>query len=625
MAPNPYLNRTAIKDGRNFIGRHRELNTLYSRIGAGEPQSVSVVGERRIGKSSLLRTLRWKSWEFLEKADEYAFVYVDLQETMYGDVTSFFRALLDRVSEALMDEAIAQLPPTYKSIRTTAAKVTRLRTTLVIMLDEFDAITQNPSFNLDFFSFMRSLPNNYRVSFIVTSTHELQDICHSKEVAGSPFFNIFHKLNLVCLPLQEAHELIAQPSQTAGHSLEPYTAEILQLAGRFPMLLQIACCAYWEFLQDHPGLPPEHEWIRHRFLEEAGDHFAYMWRHLAEREGLVCRKLMNGEVLATSDGVFAQLLARRGYVDIAQNVPRLSSSAFGEYVRMHLERLSPQPENLVGSSVGRFKVRSRLGKGGMGEVFLAEDTKLKRMVALKRLHPDCFADPVARRRLIREAERASQLNDANIAMLYDAIEQDDVIYLVMEYIEGQSLLERMKGSLPVSEVIDIAEQVCRALVSAHAKGIVHCDIKPANILFTQAGLLKVLDFGLAQRVPREGWIQETVTMDLPLGCTVAYASPEILQQQEPDGRSDIFSLGVVLYEAATGRHPFTSSTRLETVREIIHTIPPKPRELNPEIPPAMDGIICKCLAKQPTNRYPTSQALLTDLLGIRSRRHASQG
>ena len=91
MAPNPYLNRTAIKDGRNFIGRHRELNTLYSRIGAGEPQSVSVVGERRIGKSSLLRTLRWKSWEFLEKADEYAFVYVDLQETMYGDVTSFFR------------------------------------------------------------------------------------------------------------------------------------------------------------------------------------------------------------------------------------------------------------------------------------------------------------------------------------------------------------------------------------------------------------------------------------------------------------------------------------------------------------------------------------------------------
>jgi serine/threonine-protein kinase len=182
----------------------------------------------------------------------------------------------------------------------------------------------------------------------------------------------------------------------------------------------------------------------------------------------------------------------------------------------------------------------------------------------------------------------------------------------------------MKGALPVLELIDIAEQVCRALVNAHAKGIVHCDIKPANLLLTSEGRLKVLDFGLARRMPREPRTEETVTMELPLGCTAEYASPEILQHQEPDCRSDIFSLGVVLYEAATGKHPFISSTRLDTVRQILLSDPPRPREINPEIPPKVERIICKCLAKHPGDRYTSSQALLADLLGIRFWRRASQ-
>jgi serine/threonine-protein kinase len=615
---NPYLSRTAIREDRNFIGRRRELATIYSRIGAGEPQSVSVVGERRIGKSSLLRALWRRRREHLPKSDDYVFVYVDLQEMMHGEVATFFAALLQGTSEALADETIAQLAPTYESVRKMVAGLARTRSTLVLLLDEFDAVTRNAAFGLDFFSFLRSLPNNYTVSFVVTSARELQEICHSKEVAGSPFFNIFHKLNLVCFPSEEALEVIVQPSELAGCPLAPHAPDIVQLAGRFPMFLQTACCVYWEFLQDHPTEPADREWIKRRFCEEANSHFAYMWEHLTERERAVCRKLCQGESLAAVDESFARLLSYRGYIEMVHGIPRLFSSAFAEYLQTRLEPQSQRVQDLTGSAIGRFEVRRKLGSGGMGEVFLAKDTKLKRLVALKRLLPHRFADPTLRQRLLKEAERSSQLTDPNIATLYDVFEQNGVIYLVMEYVEGRSLRERMREALSLPEVLDIGEQVCSALNKAHAKGVVHCDIKPENILLTLAGQVKVLDFGVAQRIGKPGATESTITLDMVLGCTPEYAAPEVLQHGEPDRRSDIFSLGVVLYEVIAGCNPFRSPTRLETASKILRFDPRPLTELNQLIPVELDAIVRRCLAKHAMDRYQETQKLLSDLHLMRS-------
>ena len=249
---NPYLNRTAIREDRDFFGRRRELTTVFSRIDASEPQSVSIVGERRAGKSSLLRALLRQRAAFLGRPDEFVFVYLDLQEKMHGDVSDFFGALIEEIALARQDPVIAESRPTYENVRKLVAGLRRAHVKLVLLLDEFEAITLNRNFTAEFFSFLRSLPNNYPVSFIVTSARELQEFCHSKEIAGSPFFNIFHKLNLGCFPAEEAHELIVQPSRGAGYSLETHAAFIHRLAGYFPFFLQMACCAFFERHHEHP-------------------------------------------------------------------------------------------------------------------------------------------------------------------------------------------------------------------------------------------------------------------------------------------------------------------------------------------------------------------------------------
>src|SRR5262249_40291496 len=154
---------------------------------------------------------------------------------MHGDVTAFFQVILEGIAQSRFDEAISELPPVYESVRKLTVRMSRLGMKLVLLLDEFDAVTRNPNFGVEFFSFLRSLPNNYLVSYIVTSAQELQGICHSKEIAGSPFFNIFHKLNLTPFVDAEAIELVTKPSRESGVPLETWQNQIISVAGRFPL------------------------------------------------------------------------------------------------------------------------------------------------------------------------------------------------------------------------------------------------------------------------------------------------------------------------------------------------------------------------------------------------------
>ncbi len=274
--------------------------------------------------------------------------------------------------------------------------------------------------------------------------------------------------------------------------------------------------------------------------------------------------------------------------------------------------------SLTGTTIGRFVIGERLGKGGMGEVYRAEDTRLKRTVALKRLSAHLRSDPLYRRRFEEEAERASRLNDAHVAAVYDVIEEQGEIFLVMEFVRGQNLRQRVQEPMRLEQFLGIAVQCAQALVAAHGHGIVHCDIKPENIMLTPDGQIKILDFGVAKHLPRSDQ-STTVDRSGPMCGTPAYMSPEVLLEKAPDGRADIFSLGVVFYEVLAGHHPFLADGFLATSDRIRCETPAPIHIFNSEVPEDLEKVVNKAMAKEAGQRYASTRELLEDLRLVEGR------
>ncbi len=278
------------------------------------------------------------------------------------------------------------------------------------------------------------------------------------------------------------------------------------------------------------------------------------------------------------------------------------------------------PALAAGDTLAHYQIVSRLGQGGMGEVYLATDSKLDRSVAIKVLPPAVAQDHEYMERFVREARAASALNHPNVAHIYEIGEERGIQFIAMEFVEGEPLNRRIEGGpMPVREIADIGSQVADALDAAHAKGIVHRDIKPANLLITARGHVKVLDFGLAKvtdtSYSRGASRAETrfVSAAGALLGTVDYMSPEQALGRSVDARSDIFSLGVVLYQMATGRIPFEGSTASETIARILNLQPEAMARFNYELPEEMDRIVRKCLEKDREHRYQSSRDLMVDL------------
>jgi tetratricopeptide (TPR) repeat protein/predicted Ser/Thr protein kinase len=276
-------------------------------------------------------------------------------------------------------------------------------------------------------------------------------------------------------------------------------------------------------------------------------------------------------------------------------------------------------DSLVGRTLGPYRVLSRLGAGGMGEVFLAEDTRLERRVALKVLSAEVASDPDHLARFTREAKAASALNHANVATIHDIGEVDGISFITMEYVEGETLTEKIsRGPLATSEVLQIGAQVADAVEAAHAKGIIHRDIKSANLMMTPRGHVKVLDFGLAKVAASSTTAasrKETgATGTLPglMFGTVDYMSPEQVLGRNVDLRTDLFSVGVVLYELITGRLPFAGGTAGERLDRIVHA-EPEPIASVDETAMVLQRIVRKCLQKDREQRYQSARELLEDL------------
>src|SRR5512137_548246 len=262
---------------------------------------------------------------------------------------------------------------------------------------------------------------------------------------------------------------------------------------------------------------------------------------------------------------------------------------------------------MIGKTVSHYRIIEKIGQGGMGEVFLADDASLHRKVALKFLPPDMQQDSAAHKRFLREAHSAAALDHPFICHINEVAESDGRDFIVMEYVEGQSVKDRLeKGPLPPDEALPIAIEVAEALEAAHGKGIVHRDIKPANVMLTGTGHAKVMDFGLAKQLASSGSMEtaaETVTALTSDGSTVgtlAYMSPEQLRGHAVDGRSDIWALGVTLYEMASGTRPFHGQSGVDLTSAILNQAP---RPLPSRAPAEMAALIGRCLEKDPEKRY----------------------
>ena len=270
-----------------------------------------------------------------------------------------------------------------------------------------------------------------------------------------------------------------------------------------------------------------------------------------------------------------------------------------------------------GKMLGPYEIQSPLGAGGMGEVYRARDSRLARIVAIKVLPEHLSENPEARERLDREARAISSLSHPNICHLYDVGQQDGVSFLVMEYLEGETLADRLrKGPLPVEQVLKCGIEICEGLERAHRNGVVHRDLKPGNIMLTKSGA-KLMDFGLAKPAvppspPSSGLTQTLATPQHPLTAegmvvgTFQYMSPEQVEGKEADARSDIFALGAVLYEMLTGKRAFEGKTTASTIAAILAGEPPPISTVQPLSSPALESTVRSCLAKDPDERLQTA-------------------
>ncbi len=267
---------------------------------------------------------------------------------------------------------------------------------------------------------------------------------------------------------------------------------------------------------------------------------------------------------------------------------------------------------------GRYRVEEELGRGGMAKVFRGTDTVLGRPVAIKILAPQFADDANFVTRFRREAQAAARLNNPHVVGVYDTGSDDGVHYIVMEYVDAKTLADYLAGGgrIMPERAVELAESVCEALAVAHAAGIVHRDIKPANIMVSRDGRVKVTDFGIARLTTSADTVAQTAAV---LG-TASYLSPEQAQGQPVDRRSDLYSLGAVMYEMVTGRPPFTGESAVAVASKHVLEQPDPPSTLNPDVSPELDAVIMKALAKNPANRYQSAEEMREDLERVRTGR-----
>jgi serine/threonine protein kinase len=332
---NPYLNRVMISNPLEFFGREREITRIYSRLDAPRPQSISVVGDRRIGKSSLLYHIYGAKnrKQHMRNYLETLFVYLDFQQDLQFDVPRFIDFLFNMFTyESKSHQDYTQREKTLDELKNVIHQLHDDGKRIVILMDEFEVITRNPRFEGQFFALLRALANTYHVAYVTSSHEDLQKMCHDKSISDSPFFNIFSNLILRPFSAAEAHALIRVPSAREGIPLERHADRIVEMAGFFPLFLQIACSATFEALMDDPSAELDWRRVREAFLEEVKPHYQSIWEHFDDPAKESLSALASGKAISAKYAYVKDDLVRRGYVVEANGHATLCSTSFKNFV-----------------------------------------------------------------------------------------------------------------------------------------------------------------------------------------------------------------------------------------------------------------------------------------------------
>lgn len=626
LARNPFFNRHRITDPAYFRGRGRELEQLYGAILTG--QCRAVVGERKIGKSSLLTHLTHPQVQrrFGLEAGRCLLAYLDLEGMGSATRSEFWQEVLEQTLAGLQEEELrralcsaAQEEVRFMRIRRLFRQVRDAGYRLVLILDEFEALAQSAHFEPDFYGELRSLAGEIGVVYITASKRSLYELTYRHSgTLSSPFFNIFSELPLGLMPEAEVRELLTDLSRMGDRpGFGPQEmAHALAWAGPHPFFAQLAGYHLWESGAAERALSAEElEQARRRFLAEAEDHYRYRWAQLDEVE----RAAVLHPEQAPAD--VRQRLERWGVLRPAGKTSVPFSAPFAEFVRSQERQPPTTPllaaalgEDLTGLSIGPYRVLERCGQGGMADVYKGYHPLIDRYVAIKVLRPSFAGDEEFRARFQREATAVAALRHPNIVQLHDFGELGGRYYMVMEYIDGGTLRERLQSSaqgntpLPLSDVVGIVRGVAAALDYAHRRGIVHRDVKPANVMFTRDGDAVLTDFGIARLLHDAGMTAAGMSVGTP-----DYMSPEQGLGEPATAASDIYSLGVMAYEMLVGRRPFTADTPFGVIVQHIQAAFPSPRGQDPGFPEALERILRRALAKAPHERYATAGELARDL------------
>lgn len=334
---NPYTNRVPIQDPDEFYNRKTEVEKTFMRIGGSRPQCISIVGETRIGKSSLLYHIANKSVRkkhLGDDSEDYIFVFCDLQEKSNMDVSDFFFLVTKKIDEEAPGYFEKPIPEkmTFDSFSKLIQGLEKRGKKVILILDEFNVVTNNEKFGREFFSYLRSIASKHDVAYITSSRKDLQELCHTQGIKDSPFFNIFTHMHLGLFERESARELISVPSKREGIPLEDYAEFVFELAGYHPFFIQIACSNLFEHLKEGQKV------VRKKFYEEAEDHFEYMWYHMDSEDEKCLKAIAESKELDRKLRFLAGKLAKRGVLIEEDGIYEIFSDCFKDFILKEIQK-----------------------------------------------------------------------------------------------------------------------------------------------------------------------------------------------------------------------------------------------------------------------------------------------
>jgi hypothetical protein len=623
---NPFFNRHRITDPACFFGRQRELERLYSAIATH--QCISIVGERKLGKSSLLSRLSHAPTlqSFGLDPALYVFVYFDLESMASARREDFWMELLDTIASQLPPGDMAQtlrrqIDAGEVRFMTARRALRRLRDTgleVVLMLDEFESLARNAQFDPDFYGELRSLAGELGLIILTASKRSLYDLTYeNSSTLSSPFFNIFSEMPIGLMPPDDARQILIALSSRSGVAFCADEIEwALDLSGPHPFFTQVIGAHLFETPGcGQPRSAEVYETIRRRFTAEAEDHYRYIWATLgvAEQAGLLA--------LPRAAESLLKALRAKSLVREVDGRPLPFSDAFAVFVERERRKLTPASgrdpstalRDLTGKTLGSYRVLEPLGRGGMAVVYKGYHPMLDRYVAIKVLLSHLVSDSSFAERFQREAAAVARLRHTNIVQVHDFGIYEGITYMVMEFVQGATLKERLaalrvKGErLSSADVLALTKELASALDHAHANGLVHRDVKPANILLRDSGAQRneaiLTDFGIAKILEGVQFTETGLSMGTP-----DYMSPEQAAGDAITPQTDVYALGIVVFEMLTNQLPFHADTPAAVLMKHLNTDPPSPRAIAPSVPAALDSVLFRALAKRARDRWVSAGA-----------------